>query len=427
MPRWFCVWENVLLERYPTNWGLPRASVVERQCAARGADSCVIDVRWRNPPLGRRFWAPALVGAGAAGADDGRVRRGPCGVVGGRARRRAPAPAPRGGGRLRAGPARAAAAHPADAGSAVRGDPVLEQRAREEVSRPPDDDRAALPAERAGRRRQRDAGRGEDLRADAGAPGPRHGIPGRLSVRRGPGPARRPRSPDGGGCRGRDAVPSRGVLARRPPGGRGPGRRDRSPARRGRRRGARPAHRCAQRPRFRHALRGPGAAQGQGRGVRRALRGVERAGPRRGGGHGAALRRRQPRRPRGGPSRELPDHRGAVPGPGGQGPGADRAARQRERGAAGGLPRSTSDPDAAHPAREDGVDGAARGRGRPRAQQPHRLRLLQRHDARGLRQAAPRHAGGLPGPVRCPRRPAIRSRPSGSAARSTTRSGISTP
>ena len=56
MPRWFCIWENVLMERYPTNWGLPRASVVERQCAARGADSCVIDVRWRNPPLGRRFW-----------------------------------------------------------------------------------------------------------------------------------------------------------------------------------------------------------------------------------------------------------------------------------------------------------------------------------------------------------------------------------
>jgi len=67
MPRWFCVWENVLLERYPTNWGLPRASVVERQCAARGADSCVIEVRWKNPPLGRRFWAPTLAGAGAAG------------------------------------------------------------------------------------------------------------------------------------------------------------------------------------------------------------------------------------------------------------------------------------------------------------------------------------------------------------------------
>jgi signal transduction histidine kinase len=68
VPRWFCVWENVKLERFPTNWGLPRASVVERQCAALGADSCVIDVRWRNPPLGRRFWIPTLLGAGIAGA-----------------------------------------------------------------------------------------------------------------------------------------------------------------------------------------------------------------------------------------------------------------------------------------------------------------------------------------------------------------------
>jgi signal transduction histidine kinase len=66
MPRWFCVWENVKWERFPTNWGLPRATVVDRQCAARGADSCVIEVRWRNPSLGRRFWIPTLLGAGAA-------------------------------------------------------------------------------------------------------------------------------------------------------------------------------------------------------------------------------------------------------------------------------------------------------------------------------------------------------------------------
>ncbi len=63
MPRWFCVWENVKWERYPTNWGLPRAVVVERQCAARGADSCLIDVSWKNPPLGRRFWGSTLAGA----------------------------------------------------------------------------------------------------------------------------------------------------------------------------------------------------------------------------------------------------------------------------------------------------------------------------------------------------------------------------
>ena len=67
MPRWCCISENVKLERYPTNWGLPRASVVEQQCAARGADSCVIEVRWKNPPLGRRFWAPTLAGAATAG------------------------------------------------------------------------------------------------------------------------------------------------------------------------------------------------------------------------------------------------------------------------------------------------------------------------------------------------------------------------
>jgi signal transduction histidine kinase len=68
MPRWFCVWDNVKLEWYPTNWGLPRATIVERQCAARGADSCVIEMSWRNPPLGRRFWIPTLLGAGTAGA-----------------------------------------------------------------------------------------------------------------------------------------------------------------------------------------------------------------------------------------------------------------------------------------------------------------------------------------------------------------------
>jgi signal transduction histidine kinase len=67
MPRWYCVWENVKWERYPTNWGLPRAVLTERQCAARGADSCVVDVRWKNPPLGRRFWGPTLIGGAASG------------------------------------------------------------------------------------------------------------------------------------------------------------------------------------------------------------------------------------------------------------------------------------------------------------------------------------------------------------------------
>jgi signal transduction histidine kinase len=63
IPRWFCVWDQVKLERYPTNWGLPRAVVSEPRCAARGADCCVVEVQWKNPPLGRRFWGPTLGGA----------------------------------------------------------------------------------------------------------------------------------------------------------------------------------------------------------------------------------------------------------------------------------------------------------------------------------------------------------------------------
>ena len=67
IPRWFCVWEDVKWERYPTNWGLPRAVVVESQCAARGAGSCFISVRWKNAPLGRRFWGPTVAGGAASG------------------------------------------------------------------------------------------------------------------------------------------------------------------------------------------------------------------------------------------------------------------------------------------------------------------------------------------------------------------------
>jgi signal transduction histidine kinase len=66
IPRWYCVWESVKWERYPTNWALPRATVRERQCAARGADACVLEIAWKNPPLGRRFWGPTVAGAGAS-------------------------------------------------------------------------------------------------------------------------------------------------------------------------------------------------------------------------------------------------------------------------------------------------------------------------------------------------------------------------
>jgi two-component system NtrC family sensor kinase len=66
MPLWNCTWLKVQFERFPTNWGLPRARISESTCAARGADACRWDVRWRNPSLGARFWAPSLIGAGGA-------------------------------------------------------------------------------------------------------------------------------------------------------------------------------------------------------------------------------------------------------------------------------------------------------------------------------------------------------------------------
>jgi two-component system, NtrC family, sensor kinase len=68
IPRWYCVAETVKMERYPTNWGLPRAVVTQGACAARGGAACVIEVRWKNPPLGRRFWAPTLAGGAVSAA-----------------------------------------------------------------------------------------------------------------------------------------------------------------------------------------------------------------------------------------------------------------------------------------------------------------------------------------------------------------------
>jgi len=67
VPRWACTWIRVCYERFPTNWKLPRARIGERSCAARGDEACVWDVRWKNPPLGARFWGPtAAGGAGTA-------------------------------------------------------------------------------------------------------------------------------------------------------------------------------------------------------------------------------------------------------------------------------------------------------------------------------------------------------------------------
>jgi signal transduction histidine kinase len=63
MPRWACRWTMVNLARFPTNWGLPRAWIVEQQCAAEGADACVLDISWKNPSLGRAFWGATAAGA----------------------------------------------------------------------------------------------------------------------------------------------------------------------------------------------------------------------------------------------------------------------------------------------------------------------------------------------------------------------------
>jgi signal transduction histidine kinase len=65
-PRWTCLVIRVMCERWPTNWGLPRARVVERQCAADGAAACVLDIAWRNPSLGPAFWSATAVGAAAS-------------------------------------------------------------------------------------------------------------------------------------------------------------------------------------------------------------------------------------------------------------------------------------------------------------------------------------------------------------------------
>jgi signal transduction histidine kinase len=62
MPLWACRWIRTNLARYPTNWGLPRAHVVEHQCAAAGADSCLLEVEWKNLSLGPRFWIPTVTG-----------------------------------------------------------------------------------------------------------------------------------------------------------------------------------------------------------------------------------------------------------------------------------------------------------------------------------------------------------------------------
>ena len=62
MPLWVCRWVRTMLTRYPTSWGLPRARVIEHQCAVAGADSCLLEVHWNNLTLGPRVWLPTLGG-----------------------------------------------------------------------------------------------------------------------------------------------------------------------------------------------------------------------------------------------------------------------------------------------------------------------------------------------------------------------------
>ncbi len=66
-PRWLCSHARTMIERFPTNWGLPRAVVTESQCAATGAPACVWHLRWKNPPIGARVWRPVVAGALGAG------------------------------------------------------------------------------------------------------------------------------------------------------------------------------------------------------------------------------------------------------------------------------------------------------------------------------------------------------------------------
>lgn len=66
LPRWVCVWIRITLERFPTNWALPRARIVEHMCAARGDEACLYEISWTNPRPGSRFWVSLAGGAGVS-------------------------------------------------------------------------------------------------------------------------------------------------------------------------------------------------------------------------------------------------------------------------------------------------------------------------------------------------------------------------
>ena len=162
--------------------------------------------RRRRVPLGGRV-AQSLAGRPLLGAEPGRRRRlAPARRAARRRRRRlasggrnATPPACRCRAGLRPARGTPAAPHSAPARSSIRGDHLLEPRAREEVRRARDADRAALAPHGPERRGERDARPGEDLRPGALAPGSPDGLRAGPPVPRGPCGGRAPRPPDGRG------------------------------------------------------------------------------------------------------------------------------------------------------------------------------------------------------------------------------------
>ena len=160
-------------------------AIIESTCAARGDDACRWEVRWKNPSLGRPLLAAQPGGRGRVDRSSACWTRRP--AAAGRSRRVTPLPllagvalgycAPRGA---------PAPPHPAAPRSAVRGDHLLEPRAREEVRRARDPDRAALAPHRPERGGERHPRSREDLRPGPRPARPPHGLPARAPLPGGP-------------------------------------------------------------------------------------------------------------------------------------------------------------------------------------------------------------------------------------------------
>ncbi|MFH0976741.1 MAG: ATP-binding protein [Spirochaetota bacterium] len=55
------------LASIPTIWGLPPAEIKELQCAAKGADSCIYEIKWKNVPKKKKGLYAFFVGAAISG------------------------------------------------------------------------------------------------------------------------------------------------------------------------------------------------------------------------------------------------------------------------------------------------------------------------------------------------------------------------